>query len=80
MLSDLVNRSQPLAPDARVLVLGGGYSGGHLTRLLRALGTSVRCGRPCPKRQAGDPCCPCRRASPRRRGHGSLHLQLLSAR
>ena len=45
MLSDLVNRSQPLASDARVLVLGGGYSGGHITRLLRALGTSVRCSR-----------------------------------
>ena len=45
MLSDLVNRSQPLRADARVLVLGGGYSGGHLARLLRALGTTVRCSR-----------------------------------
>jgi nucleoside-diphosphate-sugar epimerase len=45
MLSDLVNRSQPLASDARVLVLGGGYSGGHVARLLRALGTTVRCSR-----------------------------------
>ena len=45
MLSDLVNRSQPLRADARVLVLGGGYSGGHVARLLRALGTKVRCSR-----------------------------------
>ena len=45
MLSDLVNRSQPLRADARVLVLGGGYSGGHMARLLRALGTTVRCSR-----------------------------------
>ena len=45
MLADLVNRSLSLAWDARVLVLGGGYSGGHVTRLLRALGTTVRCSR-----------------------------------
>ena len=45
MLADLVNRSQPLASDARVLVLGGGYSGGHVTRLIRALGTRVSCSR-----------------------------------
>ena len=45
MLSDLVNRSQPLRADARVLVLGGGYSGGHVARPLRALGTTVRCSR-----------------------------------
>ena len=45
MLSDLVNRSQPLRADARVLVLGSGYSGGHVARLLRALGTTVRCSR-----------------------------------
>ena len=45
MLSDLVNRSQPLASDGRVLVLGGGYSGGHVTQLLRSLGTTVRCSR-----------------------------------
>ena len=45
MLADLVNLSNPLASDARVLVLGGGYSGGHVARLLRALGTTVRCSR-----------------------------------
>ncbi len=45
MLSDLVNRSQPLRAGARVLVLGGGYSGGHVAKLLRALGTTVRCSR-----------------------------------
>ena len=45
MLTDLVNRSQSLASDAKVLVLGGGYCGGHVTRLLRALGTTVRCSR-----------------------------------
>ena len=45
MLADLVNRSQSLASDAKVLVLGGGYCGGHVTRLLRALGTTVRCSR-----------------------------------
>ena len=45
MLSELVNRSKPLKPNARVLVLGGGYSGGHVARLLRTLGTAVRCSR-----------------------------------
>ena len=45
MLSEIVNRSKPLKPNARVLVLGGGYSGGHVARLLRALGTPVRCSR-----------------------------------
>ena len=42
MLSDLVNRSTPLGPDAQVLVLGGGYSGRSFVQLIRALGTPVR--------------------------------------
>ena len=42
MLTDLVNRSKPLGPDAQVLVLGGGYSGRSFVQLIRALGTPVR--------------------------------------
>ena len=45
MLADLVKRSQPLASDAKLLVLGGGYSGRCLASLSRALGTPVLCTR-----------------------------------
>ena len=45
MLVDLVKRSQPLAADARLLVLGGGYSGRCLANLARAMGTPVICTR-----------------------------------
>ena len=45
MLSDLVKRSQPLAADTKLLVLGGGYSGRCLASLARALGTPVICTR-----------------------------------
>ena len=42
MLSDLVNRSKPLGPEAQVLVLGGGYSGRSFVQLIREMGTPVR--------------------------------------
>ena len=45
MLADLVKRSQPLAADAKLLVLGGGYSGRCLANLARAMGTPVLCTR-----------------------------------
>ena len=45
MLADLVKRSQPLAADTKLLVLGGGYSGRCLASLARALGTPVLCTR-----------------------------------
>ena len=45
MLVDLVKRAQPLAADARLLVLGGGYSGRCLASLARAMGTPVLCTR-----------------------------------
>ena len=45
MLVDLVKRAQPLAADARLLVLGGGYSGRCLANLARAMGTPVLCTR-----------------------------------
>ena len=45
MLVDLVKRSQPLAADAKLLVLGGGYSGRCLANLARAMGTPVLCTR-----------------------------------
>ena len=45
MLADLVKRSQPLTADAKLLVLGGGYSGRCLARLAQALGTPVLCTR-----------------------------------
>ena len=45
MLIDLVKRSRPLASDAKLLVLGGGYSGRCLASLARAMGTPVLCTR-----------------------------------
>ncbi len=45
MLAELVKRSQPLAADTKLLVLGGGYSGRCLAGLARALGTPVLCTR-----------------------------------
>ena len=45
MLADLVKRSQPLESDAKLLVLGGGYSGRCLASLARAMGTPVLCTR-----------------------------------
>ena len=45
MLADLVKRSQPLASDAKLLVLGGGYSGRCLASLARSMGTPVLCTR-----------------------------------
>ena len=45
MLSDLVNRSTPLPSDAKLLVLGAGYSGRCLAKLARSLGTPVLCTR-----------------------------------
>ena len=45
MLADLVKRSQLLAADAKLLVLGGGYSGRCLANLARAMGTPVLCTR-----------------------------------
>ena len=41
MLSRLVNQALPLGPTAKVLVLGGGYSGRCFARLLNAFGTRV---------------------------------------
>lgn len=45
MLADLVKRSQPLPDDAKVLILGGGFSGGMLAELLKGLGTPTLCTR-----------------------------------
>ena len=45
MLADLVKRAQPLAADAKLLVLGAGYSGRCLAGLARAMGTPVLCTR-----------------------------------
>ena len=45
MLADLVKRSEPLASAAKLLVLGGGYSGRCLANLARAMGTTVLCTR-----------------------------------
>ena len=43
MLADLVKRAQPLAADAKLLVIGAGYSGRCLAGLARAMGTPVLC-------------------------------------
>ena len=45
MLVDLVKRSQPLRADAKLLVLGGGYSGRCLASLARAMEPPVLCTR-----------------------------------
>ena len=45
MLPDLVNRTTPLPGNARLLVLGAGYSGRCLARLAKSLGTPVLCTR-----------------------------------
>jgi len=45
MLNDLVNRCAPLPPDATLCILGAGFSGGHLAKLSKALGTRVICTR-----------------------------------
>ena len=54
MLIDLVNRSQALPTDAKVLILGGGYSGRMLAALLRHLGNTVHCTRRDPSRPDAD--------------------------
>ena len=51
MLSALVKRCRPLPAHARLLVLGGGYSGRCIAQLARQLGTPVLCTR----RVAGQP-------------------------
>ena len=45
MLNELVNRSRALPANAKVLILGGGYSGRMLAALLRLLGNTVLCTR-----------------------------------
>ena len=45
MLNELVNRSRALPASAKVLILGGGYSGRILAALLRRLGNTVLCTR-----------------------------------
>ena len=45
MLNELVNRSRALPASAKVLILGGGYSGRMLAALLRLLGNTVLCTR-----------------------------------
>ena len=54
MLSELVNRAEPLGPEAKVLVLGGGFSGSCFARLMRALGTPVISTRRCPEPGSAD--------------------------
>ncbi len=43
MLNDLVNRCRPLPREATLCILGAGFSGGHLAKLSKALGTKVIC-------------------------------------
>ena len=54
MLSRLVNQAHPLGPGAKVLVLGGGYSGHCFARLLTALGTTVISTRRQPEPDSSD--------------------------
>ena len=41
MLNDLVKRSAPLPSEATLCILGAGFSGSHLAKLSKALGTRV---------------------------------------
>ena len=41
MLNDLVKRCAPLPSEATLCILGAGFSGGHLAKLSKALGTRV---------------------------------------
>ena len=54
MLSQLVNRAEPLGPEAKVLVLGGGFSGSCVARMMQALGTPVLSTRRCPEPGSKD--------------------------
>ena len=45
MIQDLVNRSVPLPPNSKLLILGGGFSGQHIALLARELGINVICSR-----------------------------------
>ena len=56
MLNDLVNRSRPLPPGSKLLILGGGFSGSTLARLLRAQGTPVLSTRRNPEPGSTDLC------------------------
>ena len=54
MLVDLVKRSQPLPATAKLLILGCGYSGAVLARLIRAHGTPLLCTRREPRCDNSD--------------------------
>ena len=54
MLIDLVKRSQPLPATAKLLILGCGYSGTALARLIRAHGTPLICTRRRPSCDSSD--------------------------
>ena len=54
MLNDLVNRCAPLPSDATLCILGAGFSGGHLAKLSKALGTRVISTRRRPKAGSDD--------------------------
>ena len=54
MLNDLVNRCLPLPPDATLCILGAGFSGGHLAKLSKALGSRVICTRRRPESGSDD--------------------------
>ena len=56
MLNDLVNRSRPLPANSKLLILGGGFSGGTMAALVRALGTPVLCSRRQPDKPKADLC------------------------
>ncbi len=45
MLQDLVKQCTPLPPNAKLLVLGGGFSGQHVAALAKRLGSNVICSR-----------------------------------
>ena len=54
MLNDLVKRCAPLPSDATLCILGAGFSGGHLAKLSKALGTRVICTRRRPESGSDD--------------------------
>ncbi len=54
MLAAIVNRSAPLPPGAKLLILGGGFTGQRLAEAARALGAKVLCSRRTNKSKGAD--------------------------
>ncbi len=54
MLCEVVKRSLPLPSNSKVLIFGGGFSGQHLAKAVRKLGSEVICSRRDIKKTGAD--------------------------